>query len=752
MADAISARPTELILGYTTPLSARPGGRIEVRVSSSTGRYDASLVRLLSAGPGDGVRHELVRDLGSRECRPHKRAIRTAGSSVAVGPSEAFRELGSFTVSIWVWPSLLTETPQALLGTLTADGTAGWAVILDRERGVGLRVAAGSGIETAYSKVPLRVREWSHLLVSLDGDSGRVRISRSATTGGPHTAEAAVRTDGHRGADTISIAAPIDGDRPVSAQGNGCFNGKLASPIVYGTVLDPDRADQARAGVVADPAAPVVCRLDLAEAIDGAEFRDRSPARHPAVMVNQPTPGVTGPTWRGHSSTYVEARAEYSAIHFHDDDLEDAGWEVGVELELEPELKPGIYAARLVSADCEDLVPFYVTAPRVTTADALLLLPTLTYLAYANEHEILSNPPSYTAFTGKHSEDAPLGWRDWLAVEEGLLSLYDVHRDGSSVSYASTKRPLLNVRPDYVWPLLEGPHGLAMDLRLSGWLGREGFEYDLLTDHDLDAHGREALDPYRVVITGGHPEYWTGDMLDALDGYLGSGGRLVYLGGNGLHGVTGIDRERPHVAEVRRPLVGSRPSSAAPGELWMTTRHEEGGTWRARGRSSHRFVGVGTTAMGAGPGRPYERTAASYEPAYSWVFDGIDGGLVGEGGFLNGGAAYEFDRADPELGTPEHAEVLASASGFTDLYFPMLEDFGASCPEVADPGSPLVRADMVMMVGDGGGGVFSVGSAAWCGGLEEPGDPSVSTVTGNVLRRFVETPRGEDPRRPGAGQ
>ena len=117
-------------------------------------------------------------------------------------------------------------------------------------------------------------------------------------------------------------------------------------------------------------------------------------------MLNQPTPGVTGPDWRGHSSTYVEARDEYSAIHFHDDDLEDAGWEVGVELDLEPELEPGIYAARLVSADCEDLVPFYVTAPRVATADALLLLPTLTYLAYANEHEILSNPPSYTAFTG----------------------------------------------------------------------------------------------------------------------------------------------------------------------------------------------------------------------------------------------------------------------------------------------------------------------------------------------------------------
>lgn len=753
IADANSARPTELILGYTTPLIARPGGRVEVRVSSSAEHYNASLVRLLSAGPRDSVRHELIRDLGPRECQRHERAIRTTGSSVVVGPSEIFRELSSFTVSLWVLPTLPTVTPQTVLGTLSPDGSAGWSVVLDRELGVGIRIATGAGVVEAYSEVAPPISSWSHLLVSVDACAARVRLSQTGPSGGSHAVESDLALGGHQGGDTISIGAPHERDRPVRAEGNGCFNGKIGSPTVYAGALGPERTEEARAGTAIDPDAPIVCRLDLADAIDGPRLQDRSPFRHEAVVHNQPTSGVTGPNWRGRSSTYVEARDEYSAIHFHDDDLEDADWEVGIELDLAPDLRPGIYAARLVTADCEDLVPFYVTSPGVADAEAVLLLPTLTYLAYANEHEILSNPPSYTAFTGKRSDEAPLGWRDWLAVDEGLLSLYDVHRDGSSVSYASTKRPLLNMRPDYVWPLLEGPHGLALDLRLIAWLDREGFGFDLLTDHDLDEFGREALDPYRVVISGAHPEYWTGDMLDALDGYLGSGGRLMYLGGNGLHGVTGIDPERRHVAEVRRPLFGSRPSSSAPGELWMSTTGEEGGTWRARGRPSHAFVGVGTTAMGAGPGRYYERTPASHEPQYAWVFDGIEGDRVGEGGFLGGAAAYEFDRADPALGTPERAEVLATASGFRALYFPMLEDFVGSCPEVGDPGSPLVRADMVMMIGDDGGGVFSAGSAVWCGGLGEAGDhTSVATVTGNVLRRFMKTPRGEDPLRRGAGR
>ena len=188
-------------------------------------------------------------------------------------------------------------------------------------------------------------------------------------------------------------------------------------------------------------------------------------------------------------------------------------------------------------------------------------------------------------------------------------------------------------------------------------------------------------------------------MLDALDAYLDGGGRVAYLGGNGFYGVTGIDPERPHVAEVRRPLFGSRPSSSEPGELWMTTTPEEGGMWRARGRSPQaRFSGSGRRRWAPGRGGRIGAFRSSYEPAYAWVFDGVEGEeIVGEGGILGGAAAYEFDRADAE---PRDARarrvVLATASGFERLYFPMLEDFVGSCPEVADPGSPLVRADMVI--------------------------------------------------------
>ena len=41
-------------------------------------------------------------------------------------------------------------------------------------------------------------------------------------------------------------------------------------------------------------------------------------------------------------------------------------------------------------------------------------------------------------------------------------------------------------------------------------------EYDVVTDHDLHREGVALLAPYKVVLTGTHPEYHTEHTLDAL--------------------------------------------------------------------------------------------------------------------------------------------------------------------------------------------------------------------------------------------
>jgi N,N-dimethylformamidase len=75
-----------------------------------------------------------------------------------------------------------------------------------------------------------------------------------------------------------------------------------------------------------------------------------------------------------------------------------------------------------------------------------------------------------------------------------------------------------------------------MDLCLIDWLDAQGVAYDVVSDHDLHEMGAALLAPYRLVMTGSHPEYFTLEMLQALEAHLGAGGRLMYMGGNGSTG------------------------------------------------------------------------------------------------------------------------------------------------------------------------------------------------------------------------
>ena len=235
-----------------------------------------------------------------------------------------------------------------------------------------------------------------------------------------------------------------------------------------------------------------------------------------------------------------------------------------------------------------------------------------------------------------------------------------------------------------------GPHILGADLHLLDWMEVKGFDYDVLTDQDLHFEGAAALAPYKVVLTGTHPEYWTERMLDGLEEYLSAGGRLMYLGGNGFYWVTSLDPERPHVIEIRR-WGGTGPWKAQPGEYHHSTTGELGGVWRSRGRAPQRITGVGFASQGSGPGIPYERKPDSFRPEAAFIFEGVGDEPIGEGGLVMGGAAgFEVDRADPALGTPPQTLVVATAWGLSDEYQHCVEELFSTDPRQGGSMSPDV--------------------------------------------------------------
>ena len=64
-----------------------------------------------------------------------------------------------------------------------------------------------------------------------------------------------------------------------------------------------------------------------------------------------------------------------------------------------------------------------------------------------------------------------------------------------------------------------------------------------------------------------------------------------------------------------------------------------GGLWEDAGRPPNATVGIAFGGFGNGPSMSFSRTEASYDDRWSWIFDGVDGEVFGEGG-LNSGAGY----------------------------------------------------------------------------------------------------------------
>jgi N,N-dimethylformamidase len=286
------------------------------------------------------------------------------------------------------------------------------------------------------------------------------------------------------------------------------------------------------------------------------------------------------------------------------------------------------------------------------------------------------------------------------------------------------------------------PRHFAGDLWLLEWLERKGFVYDVATDEDVHLEGAEAFAGYKVIVTGSHPEYWTTPMMDALEAYLAGGGRMMYLGGNGFYWVTAIDSDHPHVIELRRGYNGIRAWESAPGEGYFTSAPEVGGLWRYRGRGPNQLTGIGFTAQGWGGAEGYARLPDSFDPRVAFIFEGIGPDeVIGDFGLVMGGAAGdELDRYDLLLGTPPETLRLATSEGrHSDYYQLVIEDIRMTLPGYGGTQEPKVRADLTYLEGPNGGAVFSVGSIAWTASLPWNNfDNNVSTLTGNVLRKFSE--------------
>lgn len=722
-------RPVGDPIGYADSWSAAPGESIRFMVSTASESYQASVVRL--SGTGSEHHTAIVSPIDGQY--PGRVQQTSPGSSVVVDNASAAGSLTALTTYVWVWPTRIEAgAEQALVGTKS------WSLFLDPSGRPSLRTLTTAGAVIARARQPLTERAWTLVCASFDAASGEASLychEIGLFAPQPQLVVSERRTAQLvPGGSTLWIAARPCQDFDENGGTEAHFDGKLEEPTCYNRVLSLQELAKVTISPVDDPPSlsGLIGAWRFNQRPTGACVTDVGHFATHGRIVNAPTLAMTGHRWRGRMCNPMLAPEDYGAIYFHSDDLEDVGWDSDFTLAVPSDWHSGLYGVELTTAGGgRDLIPFIVSAASHRRSDVAVVLPTLTYLAYANEK--LPGENSYSSH--RTLPDIPVSpWDNWLTNHpEFGMSLYDSHVDGSGCCFSSRLRPIPAIRPDYVSSQLGFPRHLAADLLLLEWLVGEGISVDLLSDEDVDAGGARLLSRYQVVLTGSHPEYVTERMLDALESYVLGAGRLMYLGGNGFFMVTSLS-ERRHMIEVRRGQTNQHPWDSGPGEAHHSTTGELGGFWELRGRPPRALLGVGFTAMGL-HAQPYERTAASRDARYAWIFQGLSESEVigGEGRVLGAAAGHEIDSFDPVLGSPSGTVHLARAQGEEkdyELFTPGM----ISASKLPVGSSPRACADLTYLETHNGGAVFSVGSMAWIGSMLD--SPSTSTVTRNVLSAF----------------
>lgn len=734
------------LVGYTDEWSVVGGDEVTVMLSAHdelTAHVD--LVRLGVGERGGRVREEHIRSYPDVRVRP---ATTWTGSCVRIRMDAEIPVRRALAATAFLMPTMPGGRAQIVFAHGCEGAEHRWRLGLDAEGRPFWTVVDGADRVTARGRSPLVAGAWYALAGGTAAAGGAVVVAQPLPRSPAWRAGASHAVMPSFG-EALGPSARCVARSPMfiaaaaaeTADGwDDCFDGKLEAPALHDALVDDRLVDALADGLQSErelvswhlgvnedgpPFVGSVIPARLSERLVGADFADLA-----GECLNAPTRCVTGRRWRGVEHDFRRVPEEYGAAHFHSDDLDDCRWDPAAQVSLPPALPSGVYALRVTGDDLVDRLPLFVRARR-PSSDVALLVPTASYLAYANDH-----PASDGDLAEAVAGATPvLRDVDLLLHEhrEWGLSCYDVHVDGSGVVHSSRRRPVLNMRPTHRYHV--GEWQLPADLQLVAWLAEHGIDIDILTDDDLDEHGSQLLAPYRTVITGTHPEYTTTVMLDAVEEWLDAGGRLVYVGANGFYWRMAYDREQPWMIEVRRGHAGSRAWESGAGEVHLQSTGELAGLWRHLGRTPQQLTGVGYAAQGFDRSGSYRLLTDSRDPRAAFITAGVPGPTFGGDGHIGGGAAgQELDRYDLTLGTPRDALLIATSKGLSANYRRCVEELGFTVAGTSALDDHRARADVVYHVRPGGGAVFSTGSIAWAGALGV--DPDVDRVTRNVIERF----------------
>lgn len=305
----------------------------------------------------------------------------------------------------------------------------------------------------------------------------------------------------------------------------------------------------------------------------------------------------------------------------------------------------------------------------------------------------------------------------------GGFSLYSYNgRGGAQGHRVSFQRPPASQFFKWEYPFVQ-------------WAEKNGYELDYAVNSDLEFRP-EILEPYSLILSVGHDEYWSTPMRDHLEKYIADGGNVAFFSGNVCCWQVRSEDEGHALTSWKAHLTKDPLFPTGDHTLLSTL-------WghHLLDRPENEMTGVGF--LFGGFHRSHDQFmdgsgAFKVHRPEHWIFAETDLKRDEEFGGKDSIVGYECDGCELEWrdglpfpthrdGTPESFTVLGTAParwhpGDAEWYDRWDPDrIGAAC----------------MGVYEKGGTVFTAATTDWAHGLKG-GDAKTMQITRNILDRLSQ--------------
>jgi N,N-dimethylformamidase beta subunit-like, C-terminal len=125
---------------------------------------------------------------------------------------------------------------------------------------------------------------------------------------------------------------------------------------------------------------------------------------------------------------------------------------------------------------------------------------------------------------------------EWFAdpITKKKVNKISIHRPGGGTGGAIPHFGAGNNLPNSFDPYDEGSPRQTFahwDVPFITWLEKNGYQVDYCTDLDLHEE-RDLLEPYRLLLSVGHDEYWSDQMRAHVETFIRQGGNVAFFSGN----------------------------------------------------------------------------------------------------------------------------------------------------------------------------------------------------------------------------